>query len=198
MARTRRIMAWMLIPLLLNGCPAVILGGATTAGYVGVQERSIGNAVDDTGILAHIKSLYLQSDVNTLFHGISVEVTEGRVLLTGQVPTPEARVEAVKLAWQPSGVKEVINEIQIAEGYSIKQYARDAYISTRVRGRLLISKNVRSINYNVDTVKNVVYLMGIAHDQKELDIAISLAKAVDGVKQVISHVMLKDSAKRIQ
>src|SRR5690606_37351529 len=140
---------------------------------------------------AKIKSHYIQKDVNGLFHSVSVEVKEGRVLLTGSVKTPETRVEAVRLAWQPKGVKEVINELQVEENYSIRQYASDAFISNQVRGKFLFSKDISSINYTVDTVNGVVYLMGIAQDEAELQRAIELANEVEGVENVVSHMQLK-------
>lgn len=184
------------IGLLLSGCMPAAIGGVTTTGYHVAQERTLGSAVDDTTIYAEIKSKYIQRDVNELFHAISVEVEEGRVLLTGSVKTPDMRVEAVRLAWQPQGVKEVINEIQVAETYSLKQYARDAYISNQVRGKLLFSKNVYSINYTIDTVNGIVYIMGIARDQDELERVTRIAKKIKGAKEVINHAQLKDDPSR--
>ena len=78
----------LLVPALLlslNGCITVATTAATETAVVVAQERSVGNAVDDVGVLAQIKHLYIQKDVNDLFANVLIKVIEGRVLLTGNV-----------------------------------------------------------------------------------------------------------------
>ncbi len=187
---TRSILS-LLLPIALSGCLAAAIAGTGATAYSAAQERTIGNALDDTTIYTKIKALYLEEDVNELFHSVAVEVQEGRVLLTGQVSNAQHRVEAVRLAWQPFGVQEVINEIQISDKTSIEQYARDAFITAQIRAKLLIDGNVRSINYSLDTVNNIVYIMGIARDEAELNRVTEVASKVKGVKKVISHARLR-------
>lgn len=174
-----------------SGCEAIILGGAAKVGAVVAEERTVGEAVDDTAIWSEIKSLYLQKNVNSIFSGINVEVKQGRVLLTGQVTNPADRVEAVRLAWQPTGVQEVINEIQITDKASISDAANDIWINTQVNTKLLVEKNVKSINYSVDTINGIVYLMGVAQNEWEMNQTALVASKVKGVKRVISHVQVK-------
>jgi len=181
----------------LNGCIQAALTAVTGVGYSVAQERSVGNAVDDAGILGQIESEYVQKDVNNLFHKIDVQVHEGRVLLTGSVLEPEHRVEAVRLAWQPQGVKEVINEIQVVDKEGTpKDYAIDAWVTTQIKAKLLVSGEIKSINYSVETVNAIVYLMGVAQNQTELDKVTNIASTIKGVKKVISHVRLKDNVLR--
>lgn len=176
----------------LNSCAPVVLGaGGVTAGVVGLQERTAGEAVDDTVIWTRIKNLYIKNDVNKLATRVSVEVTQGRVILTGNVPNPDARVEAVRLAWQVPGVTKVINEIQILNQQTIKSRAQDTWITAQVKSKLLLNKDIESINYSVDTVNQVVYLMGNAQNDNELKQATNIASTVKGVKRVVSHVQIK-------
>ena len=182
-----------LLVLSQTGCPALILGGAAKVGSVAAEERSVGSTVDDTAIWTHIKSLYLQKNVDYIFATVNVQVNEGRVLLTGTVDNPDHRVEAVRLAWQPVGVKEVINELQITDKSSISDDARDFWINTQVNTKLLVEKNVRSINYNVDTINGVVYLIGVAQNQWEMKQAALVASKVKGVKRVVSYVKVKQN-----
>lgn len=181
----------------LSGCiPSLVLTGATTTGVVAAQERSAGNAVDDAGIKLTIYNLYLKQGFGDLFKNVTVRVTEGRVMLTGNVDKPETSVDAVKLAWQATGVREVINEIQVNDRTGIVDYARDGWIATQIRTKLLLEKNVRSINYSVEVVNGVVYLMGIAQDEEELRKVTYIASITSHVKQVVSHVLLKDDQRR--
>lgn len=185
-----------LVPLLSSCVLAAAGAGAGATGYSVAQERSAGDTIDDITIRTKINSLYIQKDVNDLYAGVSIEVNEGRVLLTGNVENPDSKVEAVRLAWQPQGVKEVINEIEVRNKTSLRNDAKDAWITTQVKSKLLLEKNVRSINYNVETVNAVVYLIGIAQDENELDVATVVASKVKGVKKVVSHVRLKEDPLR--
>lgn len=188
----------LLLPLVLSGCFPLVFGAATEGAVVVAQERSVGNAVDDAGILLKIKERFAQKDSNDLLPNVEVKVVEGRVLLTGNVDKPESQITALNEVWQIAGVKEVINEIQINDKSGFSNYARDVWVSTQVRSRLLFGKNIRSVNYSVITVNQVVYLMGIAQDQAELDRATYVASTTSYVKKVVSYVRLKNDPNRPQ
>lgn len=177
----------------LSGCAGAVVGGAAATGYTAMQERTVGEAVDDTVIETRISHELLQEDVDNLFRKVEVDVIQGRVHLTGAVPKPEHRAKAVQLAWKAPGVKEVINEIQVNDKSGLGDYTKDVWISSQVRTRLLLEKGVRSANYNVETVNGVVYLMGIAQDRRELAKVTTIARRVKGVRQVVSHVRMKAS-----
>ncbi|MEI6729902.1 MAG: BON domain-containing protein [Pseudomonadota bacterium] len=181
---------------LLQGCVTTAISGVSTVGVVASQERSAGNAVDDVGIRLALNNLYINKDVKDLYRNVGIRVSEGRVLLTGAVDKPESKVEAVRIAWTVKGVKEVINEIQVDDKSGVLDYVRDAWISTQIRTRMLLEKNLRSVNYNVETVNGVVYLMGIAQNQEELDKAKYLAGTTSYVNKVVSHVIMKDDPRR--
>lgn len=180
----------------LSGCVPLAIGAGTETAVVVAQERSVGDAVDDAGVLLKIKNLYAKNNSQDLIFNVEVKSVEGRVLLTGNVDKPETQVDAVRLAWQVPGVKEVINEIQLSNQSGFANYAQDVWISTQVRSRLLLTKNVRSVNFSVITVNQTVYLMGIAQDQGELDRVTSVASTTGSVKRVISYVRLKDDPAR--
>lgn len=176
----------------LSACVPVLLGGAGAVGIAGAQERTVGTAVDDTVISSSIKSSYLQKDINNLFHAVDVKVNEGRVLLTGIVENPNARLKAVELAWKVKGVGQVINEIQLEGNNTIGGYAKDAWVTTRVKSKLLLDKHVKSVNYSIETVDGIVYLFGIAQNREEMHRAGRIAGSVKDVKKVITHLRLKN------
>ena len=181
---------------LLTGCITAAIGAGTETAVVAAQERSVGNAVDDAGILLAIKTLYAKQDVKDLLANVEVKSVEGRVLLTGNVDKPDSQIEAVRLAWQVSGVKEVMNEIQISDKSGFWNYTKDVWISSQVRTRLVFGKDIRSINYSVITVNQVVYLMGIAQSEDELARATNVASTTSYVQRVVSYVRLKDDPRR--
>ncbi|MBV8938553.1 MAG: BON domain-containing protein [Alphaproteobacteria bacterium] len=186
----------LLVALGLSGCVPLILGGAGAGAEMAAQERTPGHTVDDAGIYLKIKERFASAPTNDLFANVEIKVVEGRVLLTGNVDKPESQIEAVNLVWQVSGVKEVINEIQVNDKAGFSNYARDVWISTQVRTKLLFTKGIRSVNYSVITVNQAVYLMGIAQNQEELDRATTVAGTVQYVQKVVSYVRLKDDPRR--
>lgn len=176
----------------LGACtPAgVIVGTGATAGVAASQERGLQGAFDDTVIRAEINRLWLEKSTN-LFLDVGLEVHEGRVMLTGAVKNPETRVDAVRLAWQPAGVQEVINEIQVTDQGGLIDLGRDLWIAGELRRKIMFDREIRSINYSIDTVNGVVYLMGVARNAEELDRVIAYGRDISYVKRVVSHVRIQ-------
>ncbi len=179
----------LLTASLMSGCVGLALGTGATVGVAAAQEGGLEAAASDTLIVATINDLWFKYDIAT-FAKLNLTVNQGRVLITGVVQKPEARVEAVRLAWQARGVKEVINEIRVANSGGITGYARDTWITARLRTMLTFERGVQSINYSIDTVQGTVYLMGVAQGQAELNRAIQVARTIPDVKQVVSYVKL--------
>jgi osmotically-inducible protein OsmY len=165
--------------------------GVSKAVLIDKEERSVNNYVADTIILAQLKNEYFTNNEN-IFFNVGVDVLEGRVMLTGSVEQIDERIEATKLAWGIDGVNEVINEIQISNDEDILDYADDLVMKTKINAKLLLEKNILSLNYSIEVVNGVVYLIGIAQNQKELDAVIEISKKTYGVTSVISYVRLKD------
>ena len=182
-------------PLYLAGCADVLLGAATTTGLAVAEERAVGDAVKDLAIQAELNHLFFQDDL-ALYNDVSLSVVEGRVLLKGSVPTHEDRIRAGWVARQASRVEEVINEVQVTGEGGILDYAKDRWISLMLDTKLLLDLDVLSVNYDVSTVNGTVYLLGIAQDEGELELVKALARSVDGVERVVSHVIMKDDPRR--
>tara|TARA_B100001079_G_scaffold133843_1_gene114725 strand:- start:230 stop:811 length:582 start_codon:yes stop_codon:yes gene_type:complete len=178
---------------IVYGCsPAGVLasGGATTM-VVAEGDKSLGTAVDDATIKLNISRKLLTSE-NNLFRDIDTSVIEGIVLLTGIVENQEKRIEAVKIVWEVDGVKEVINEIEIGEKTSIKEYANDVWITTQIKALAVRDIGLRSISYNVETIKGKVYLAGITSRPEQLETLVNIIKGVKGVNEVVNYVVIKE------
>ncbi len=185
------IMMLMASSVLLSGCGAVGLatGVGAAVGVSAAKEGGIKGTVADEAIRLNISDLWFKKDVK-LFSKLNLTVNQGRVLVTGVVQNPEDRVEAIRLAWQPKGVKQVINEVRVGESGSIGTYAQDTWISGQLRTQMTFDENIQSINYSIETVHGSVYLMGVAQSQDELDRVFRLARRIKGVKEVISYVKM--------
>ena len=182
----------IIIGFLLNGCaPAAI-----TAGIAGVaaseSEKGLGTTINDTIIHAAITESMFKKDVNK-FLGVKIRVDDGVVLLTGKVDNPQIRVEATRIAWEPRGVIEVVNEIQVSEKSSIKDIAKDLAASTTIKGKLVADKNIKSVNFNIDVVNGIAYLSGVARTQKEMNLVLAYTKETLYINQLVNYIQLSES-----
>lgn len=183
------------LPILGAGCVSLAVGGAAVGGVAAVEERSLGTQVDDRTLYFRVNDKLLAQS-GDLFRRVNVEVNEGRVLLTGNVPKPEDKVSASDLSWQVGGVKEVLNELVVSDRSELRDYPKDAWISAQLKTKMLTDTKVLQINYSVETINGVVYLLGIAQTQEELDHVVNHARNISGVQRVVSYVRLKDDPKR--
>lgn len=153
------------------------------------NERSAGEIVDDATIKSLIKTKLAE---NGLFTNVGVKVIEGRVLLTGKVKSPLDKLEAIKIAWVQSGVKEVNSEIVVTNNTSSSaaQISKDSWITSEVKSKLLVTPNIKSVNYSFETIDGVVYILGIAQSQDELNKVIEIARKIGGVNKVINYVRI--------
>lgn len=175
--------------LLLSGCVGAAVGAGAAVGVSAAKEGGLQSSIKDEAIRIKISDLWFKRSTE-MFGKLNLNVNQGRVLVTGVVQNPEDRVEAIRLAWQPKGVKQVINEIRVGNSSSFGSYAQDTWIAGQLRTRLTFEKYVQSINYSIEVVQGTVYLMGVAQDQQELDRTIGIARRIKGVKEVISYVKL--------
>ena len=181
---------------LTGACVTSAVVGVGASGAVAAsEERGLGGALRDKRIKAVINYHLLDVDPK-LLRGLSTAVYEGRVLLTGIAATTAKRDAAVRIAWQAEGVKEVINEIIVdAKGLS-GSFARDTWISAKLRTTLLLETDIVGINYSIDTVRGTVHLLGVAQDREELDLVLIYARNLSYVRNVVNHVILKTDPRR--
>jgi len=181
----------LIVSITLFSCtPAnVLVGGAGTGMVVAEGDRSLGTVVDDATIKINIAGRFINSDDN-LFVDISTTVLEGRVLLTGLVDNQEIRIDAVRRVWEVDGVNEVINEIQVGNRATLKEYAQDIWITTQIKGLAAKTVGLRVISYNFETIQGTVYVAGITSRPEQLKDLLDVIKTVKGVKEIVNYVIL--------
>ena len=173
------------------GCsPANML--ATTGGtalVIADSERTMGTVIDDATIKVNIAAKFLNAGDN-LFIDINTTVLEGRVLLTGLVDNQETRIEAVRLVWEVEGVQEVINEIEIGNRESLKDYANDLWINTQARALAAKTMGLKAVTFNFETIRGKVYVAGTTSRPDLLENLISGLKNIKGVSEILNYVIV--------
>tara|TARA_X000000950_G_scaffold211878_1_gene254908 strand:- start:1211 stop:1813 length:603 start_codon:yes stop_codon:yes gene_type:complete len=198
-ARIKKIIRVLIIPLLSTltfinyGCsPANILAtGGGSAMVVAEGERTLGTVIDDATIKVNIAAKFLAAE-NNLFVNINTSVLEGRVLLTGLVDNQEIRIDAVRIVWGVEGVQEIINEIEIGNRSSLKDYASDLWINTQARAVAAKTIGLKAITYNFETIQGKIYIAGITTKPEQLEELISALKIIKGVNEIVNYVIIKE------
>ena len=183
-----------LILLMINiGCSpvGVLASGGSATMVVAEGDRSLGTVVDDATIKLNLSAKFLKSE-NRLFLDVNSNVTEGRVLLTGLVDTQEIRIEAVRKVWTINGVREVINEIEVGNKTTLKEYMNDLWINTQVKSLAARTIGLRSFSYNFETIKGKVYIAGITSRPEQLQAIVESTKTIKGVKEIVNYVVIKE------
>ena len=192
-----KIILLFIIGLFLTNCAGVASKGIFGTGVsVAFDPRSVGTQIDDSIMEKSLKTKVLLRDKNHLLK-VKTKVLDGRIFLTGTVDDPEEKLQLTKLAWETKGVRSVRNDIKIKEEFNFSQSAKDLLITSQLRTAIILSKEIKATNYQIDTYKKKIFIYGIAQTSDEKDLVIKEAKEILDVEDVIASIMLVEDL-RIQ
>ena len=173
----------------LTSCIETAVGLGTAAVAASTTEKGFSTSVADTVIEAKLTDKFIKEDTS-LVTGVEKSISNGAVLMTGKVDTQEQKILATRLAWEIKGVKEVVNEIQVVSETSLKTTAKDLAASAQLRAALIGDQDISSLNYSIDVVNGIVYLSGVAADEKERERVIAHAQKLRFAKKVVNYIIL--------
>ena len=192
-----KILTFVLISFILTGCVGVGSKGIFGTGVsVALDPRTVGTQIDDSIMQKTISAKILAKDKKYLI-SVKTKVLDGRIFITGKVDRPEEKLLITKLAWETKGARSVRNDIKIKEEFNFKQSAKDVLITSQLRTAIIVNKNIKATNYQIDTYKKKIYIYGIALTSEEKDLVISEAKEILDVEDVIASIILVEDL-RIQ
>lgn len=169
-------------------------GGSVTTVTNAAKQKGLGGAISDSQISSVLK-VKLYSKDQDIHRRVGVNVQNGEVLLTGSLDSQELLDEVEQIAWSVDGVRKVINEmgVQKEEGLGFGEGMSDGWITTQIKSSIMFTENVKSINYSIKTVSGVVYIMGNAENEAELNIVMETARKTRGVKKVMNYVKIREN-----
>ena len=192
-----KILFILLIGFILSGCVGVSSKGIFGTGVsIAFDPRSVGTQIDDSIMQKNLAARILIKDKKYLL-SVKSKVLDGRIFLTGKVDSPEEKLLLTKLAWEIKGTRSVRNDIKIKEEFNFKRSAKDILITSQLRTAIILNKNIKATNYQIDTYKKKIYVYGIALTSDEKDLVISEAKEILDVEDVIASILLLEDL-RIQ
>ena len=191
------ILIILFVGIILSGCMGVSSPGLFGTGVsIALDPRTVGTQIDDSIMQKSITARLLAKD-KKYFISVKSKVLDGKIFLTGKVDKPEEKLQITKLAWEIKGARSVRNDIKIKEQFNFKQSAKDLLITSQLRTAIIVNKNIKATNYQIDTYKKKIYVYGIALTSEERDLVISEAKEILDVEDVIASILLLEDL-RIQ
>ena len=192
-----KVLIFILITLFLSGCTGVSSKGIFGTGVsIALDPRSLGTQIDDSIMQKNLSARILLLD-KKYFLSVKSKVLDGRIFLTGKVDDPEEKLKITKLAWETEGARSVRNDIKIKEKFNFKQSAKDVLITSQLRTALILNKEIKATNYQIDTYKKKIYVYGIAFTSDEKELVVKEAKEILDVEDVIASILIVDDL-RIQ
>ena len=192
-----RIIFTLCLTLLLYGCVGVSSKGVFGTGVsIAFDPRSVGTQIDDSIMQKTLSTKIVLLDKSYIL-SVNSKVLDGRIFLTGKVDNPEEKLKLTKLAWEIEGVRSVRNDIKVKEKFNFQQSAKDILITSQLRTALIMNKNIKATNYQIDTYKKKIYIYGIAITSDERDLVLEEAREILDVENVIASILLVEDL-RIQ
>jgi osmotically-inducible protein OsmY len=192
-----KILLILFIGIFFLGCAGVGSRGIFGTGVsVAFDPRSVGTQIDDSIMQKNLTARIILLDKKYLL-SVNSKVLDGRIFLTGKVDNPEDKLRLTKLAWETDGARSVRNDLKVKEKFNFKQSAKDLLITSQLRTALILNRNIKATNYQIDTYKKKIYLYGIAFSPEEKDEVLNEAKQILDVEDVIASILLVDNL-RIQ
>ena len=187
----------LFLGLFISGCAGVSSKGIFGTGVsIAFDPRSVGTQIDDSIMQKNLSARIILLDKKYLL-SVKSKVLDGRIFLTGKVENPEEKLRITKLAWETIGARSVRNDIKIKEKFDFKQSAKDILITSQLRTALILNKNIKATNYQIDTYKKKIYIYGISLTSNEKDEVLKEAKQILDVEDVTASLILVDDL-RIQ
>ena len=187
----------IILGIFVSGCVGFSSKGIFGTGVsVAFDPRSVGTQIDDSIMQKSLSARILLTNKNYVLN-VKTKVLDGRIFMTGKVDTPEEKLKLTKLAWETDGVRSVRNDIIIKEEFDFKRSAKDILITSQLRTALILNKNIKATNYQIDTYKKKIYIYGIAMTSEEKSLVISESEEILDVEKVIASIILVEDL-RIQ
>ena len=192
-----KLIITLLLGIFLNSCVGVSSHGIFGTGVsVALDPRTVGTQIDDSIMQKNLAARIIFKDKKYLL-SVKSKVLDGRIFLTGKVENPEEKLQITKLAWETKGARSVKNDIKIKEKFNFKKSTKDVLITTQLRTALILNKNIKATNYQIDTYKKKIYVYGIALTSEEKELVTSEANEIVDVEDVIPSILLLEDL-RIQ
>ena len=188
----------ILVLITISGCVGYSSTGVLGTGVsVAMDPRTIGTQIDDSLMQKNLRAKLILMDKGYLLN-VKTKVLDGRIFITGKVNTVEEKLKITKLGWEIKGARSVKNDLKIKEKFNFSQTAKDVLITSQLRAALITNKKIKSVNYDIDTYKKIIYVYGISQNEEERAEVINEAKKVLDVEDVVTSIFLVEDLRVVK
>ena len=192
----KKIFVTIFFLFFLNSCVGSSTSGVFGTGVsVALDPRTLGTQIDDSIMQKNLQARLALTEKKYLLK-LSVKVLDGRIFLGGKVDRPEEKLKITKMAWETKGARSVKNNITVKHKFSVKNFAIDVLISSQLRAALILNKNIKAANFNIDTINQKTYIFGIAHTEDEKKEIIQEAKQIVDLKELVTSILMVSDLSR--
>lgn len=196
----KNIIAALLLLVFTASCVETVVVGSVATMVVVTREKTLTATKDDIAIAAQIDAEFIKEGLKTPHNAVAIMVNEGRVLLVGEIKDVAKGRKAVEICWKVAGVKEVIDEIQInSKGLALKDLTdtiKDGYLTSYLKTKLFFKPSIIPSNYKLLTENSIVYVLGVAKNERDMKEALNVIAGTRGVKKVVNHIILVNDSRR--
>ena len=186
----------ILFVFLLSACVGSSTSGIFGSGVsIALDPRTLGTQIDDSIMQKNLHARLVLTEKRYLLR-LSIKVLDGRIFISGKVDEPEEKLKITKMAWETKGARSVKNNISIKQKFSFKNVAKDVLITSQLRTALILNKNIKAANFNIDTANQKTYIFGIARNEDEKREIIQEAKQIVDLKELVTSILLVSDLSR--
>jgi len=185
-----------LILIFLSSCVGSSTSGLFGTGVsVALDPRTLGTQIDDSIMQKNLVARLALTEKKYILN-VSVKVLDGRIFLRGKVNEPEEKLRITKMAWETKGTRSVRNNIVIKQKFSFRNMATDVLITAQLKTALILNKNVKAANFNINTFNQKTYVFGIASTEEEKREIIQEAKQIVDLKELVTSILMTSDLSR--
>ena len=182
--------------IMLTSCVGSSTSGVFGSGVsIALDPRTLGTQIDDSIMQKNLQARLTLTEKKYLLK-LSVKVLDGRIFLGGKVDKAEEKLIITKIAWETKGARSVKNNVRVKQKFSFKNFAMDVLISSQLRAALILNKNIKAANFNIDTINQKTYIFGIAHTADEKKAIIQEAKQIVDLKELVTSILMVSELSR--
>jgi osmotically-inducible protein OsmY len=186
----------LILLFLLNSCVGSSTSGVFGTGVsIALDPRTLGTQIDDSIMQKNLQARLILIEKKYIIK-ISTKVLDGRIFLGGKVDKPEEKLKITKMAWETKGVRSVKNNIKIKQKFSFLNIAKDILITSQLRTAMILNKNIKASNFNIDTINQKTYVFGIAYNENEKKEIIQEAKQIVDLKEIVTSILMVSELSR--
>ena len=192
----KKILIILSVLIILSSCVGSSTSGVFGSGVsIALDPRTLGTQIDDSIMQKNLQARLALTEKKYLIK-LSVKVLDGRIFLSGKVDQPEEKLKITKMAWETKVSSSVKNNIVIKQKFSFLNVAKDVLITSQLTTALILNKNVKAANFNIDTINQKTYVFGIAHNDNEKKEIIQEAKQIVDLKELVTSILMVSDLSR--